>query len=91
MDEVELLHMQYGINEIFFQDDTFNLNHEWAFAIFNEIITRKLNKEMMFKIDCRVNEKLLTKEFLDLAYKAGVWNIFYGIESGSQDRRKNEF
>jgi len=91
VDEIELLHRDYDINEIFFQDDTFNLNHEWAFAIFNEIIKRKLNQEMMFKIACRVNEKLLTKEFLDLAYKTSVWNIFYGIESGSQvmlDRMK---
>jgi anaerobic magnesium-protoporphyrin IX monomethyl ester cyclase len=85
VDEVELLHKMYGINEIFFQDDTFNLNHEWAFAIFNDIIKRGLNKEMLFKIDCRVNEKLLTQDFLSLAYKAGVWNIFYGIESGSQE------
>ena len=91
VDEVELLHKQYGINEIFFQDDTFNLNHKWAFAIFNGIIERGLNKEMLFKLDFRVNEKLITKELLDLAYKAGVWNIFYGIESGSQmmlDRMK---
>lgn len=91
VDEVELLHKQYGVNEIFFQDDTFNLNHKWAFAIFDIIIHRKLNREMMFKIDCRVNDKLLTFEFLDKAYKAGVWNIFYGIESGSQailDRMK---
>jgi len=85
VDEVELLHKQYGINEIFFQDDTFNINHKWAFEIFEGIIRQKLNKEMMFKIDCRVNEKLLTKEFLDLAFKAGVWSIFYGIESGSQE------
>ncbi len=91
VDEVELLHNQYGINEIFFQDDTFNINHEWAFKIFEEIIRRGLNNKMLFKLDCRVNERLITKEFLDLAYKAGVWNIFYGIESGSQrmlDRMK---
>jgi anaerobic magnesium-protoporphyrin IX monomethyl ester cyclase len=91
VDEVELLHSKYGIGEIFFQDDTFNLNHEWASAIFNDIIKRGLNKEMLFKIDCRVNERLLTKDFLSLAFKAGVWNIFYGIESGSQmmlDRMK---
>ncbi len=91
VDEVELLHKRYGINEIFFQDDTMNLNHEWAFAVFNDIIKRGLGNEMLFKIACRVNEKLLTKEFLELAKKAGVWNIFYGIESGSQlmlDRMK---
>ena len=91
VDEVELLHNQYGVDEIFFQDDTFNLNHKWAAEIFNGLIDRGLSKEMLFKIACRVNEKLLTKEFLDLAKRAGVWNIFYGIESGSQymlDRMK---
>jgi len=91
VDEVELLHSQYGVDEIFFQDDTFNLNHKWSAEIFNGLIDRGLNKEMLFKIACRVNEKLLTKDFLELAKKAGVWNIFYGIESGSQymlDRMK---
>ena len=91
VDEVELLHTKYGINEIFFQDDTFNLNHEWAFQIFEEIIRRGFNKEMLFKIDCRVNEKLFTEEYLLKAKQAGVWNIFFGIESGSQymlDRMK---
>ncbi len=91
VDEVEFLHKRYGINEIFFQDDTMNLDHEWGTAIFNDIIRRGLNNEMLFKIDCRVNEKLLSREFLELAKRAGVWNIFYGIESGSQlmlDRMK---
>lgn len=85
VDEVDLLHKQYGSNEIFFQDDTFNINHQWAYELFEEIIKRGLNRDMLFKIACRVNEKLITKEFLDLAYKAGVWNIFFGIESGSQE------
>lgn len=84
VDEVEHLHNIYGIQEIFFQDDTLNLNHKWAFEIFDEIIKRGLNKKMLFKIDCRVNEKLLTREFLQKAKQAGVWNIFFGIESGSQ-------
>jgi len=93
VNEVEFLHDEYGVAEIFFQDDTFNLNHEWAFTIFNEIIRRGLDREMVFKIDCRVNKKLLTREFLELAKKAGVWNIFFGIESGSQfmlDKMKKE-
>lgn len=83
LDEVQHLHEKYGINEVFFQDDTFNVNHKWASEIFQGLIDRGLSDEMLFKIACRVN--LITKEFLDLAYKAGVWNIFYGIESGSQE------
>lgn len=93
VDEVELLHKKYGAREIFFQDDTFNLNHKWASAIFEGIIAKKLNEEMIFRITGRINEKLVTKEFLDLAFRAGVWNIFYGIESGSQkmlDRMKKD-
>ena len=84
VDEMEYLHKKWGAREIFIQDDTFNINHKWAFQIFEDIIKRGLNKEMIFRIAGRVNEKLLTPEFLDLAVKAGVWNIFYGLESGSQ-------
>jgi radical SAM superfamily enzyme YgiQ (UPF0313 family) len=43
-----------------------------------------LHKKMIFRIDCRANEKMLTEEFLKLASTAGVWNIFLGVESGSQ-------
>lgn len=91
VDEVEELHKRWGMREVFFQDDTFNISDVWAGCIFEEIIKRKLNKEMIFRICGRVNEKLVTKEYLDLAFRAGVWNIFYGIESGSQymlDRMK---
>ncbi len=39
---------------------------------------------MVFRIDCRANERMLTEDFLSLAAKAGVWNIFLGVESASQ-------
>lgn len=93
VDEVERLHKIYGMNEVFFQDDTFNLNLHWASEIFEGLIRKGLNKEMVFRLTGRVNDKLVTKEYLDLAYRAGVWNIFYGIESGSQyllDRMKKQ-
>lgn len=82
--EVRMLHQDYGVNEVFFQDDTFNLNHHWAYEIFEGIISARLNTEMTFKLACRADENLVTKEFLELAMRAGVWNIFYGVESGSQ-------
>lgn len=90
--EVERLH-KLGAREIFFQDDTFNINHKWASEIFEGIIRKELNREMVFRITSRVNHELVTKEFLELAKRAGVWNIFYGIESGSQymlDRMKKK-
>lgn len=84
LEEVEFLHKRYGIQEVFFQDDTFNANHKWAGAIFDGLIARGLSKEMVFRIDCRVNEKLLTEDFVKHAQAAGVWNMFFGLESGSQ-------
>lgn len=84
IDEVEYLQRHYGVREIFFQDDTFNLNQDWAIEIFDRIISNGLGLEMCFKICCRVNEKLFTQKFLNKAKEAGVWNIFFGIESGSQ-------
>lgn len=91
VDEIERLHCEYRIAEVTFQDDTFNLNHAWAEEIFERLIFRGLNEKMLFRITSRVNEKLVTKEFLNLARRAGVHQIFYGVESGSQymlDRMK---
>jgi radical SAM superfamily enzyme YgiQ (UPF0313 family) len=82
VNEVEILRDKYGMEEIFFQDDTFNLNHAWAMEIFDEIIKRKI--KMLFRICCRTNEKLVTENFLKKAAQAGVWCVFYGLESGSQ-------
>jgi radical SAM superfamily enzyme YgiQ (UPF0313 family) len=82
--QIAYLHSHYGIQEVFIQDDTFNANWPWAQEIFQRIIARGLHKKMIFRIDCRANEKMLTDEFLKLAAKAGVWNIFLGVESGSQ-------
>ena len=91
VEQIERMHKLYGARELFFQDDTFNINHKWAFSVFEGIINKGLNKKMVFRLTGRVNQKLVTEEYLKLAKRAGVWNIFYGIESGSQymlDRMK---
>ena len=82
--QIELFNKQFGAREVFFQDDTFNANLPWATEIFQRMIARRFYEKMVFRIDCRTNEKMLTEKFLELAKKAGVWSIFLGIESGSQ-------
>ena len=84
VDEVEMLHKRWGIREIFLHDDTFNLNREWAMAIFEMLIKRGLDK-LKYKVPFRVDEKLVDNELLRLAKRAGVWLVFYGVESGNQD------
>ena len=84
VDEVSMLHKAWGIREIFFMDDTFNLKRDWAMEIFELLIKRGLNK-LRYKVPFRVNEKLVDSELLRMAKRAGVWLIFYGVESGNQD------
>jgi anaerobic magnesium-protoporphyrin IX monomethyl ester cyclase len=81
----ELRHFaKNGIKEVFIQDDTFNLNHAWYQEILQRIISEGLNKKMQFRAPFRADEKLVNKEVLKLAKKAGFWLLFYGVESGNQ-------
>jgi anaerobic magnesium-protoporphyrin IX monomethyl ester cyclase len=82
--EIDWLQKNFGIREIFFVDDTFNLNRGWFEAICNGIISRKLNKKLIFKSPFRVNQNLVDENLLHLARQAGFWMIFFGVESGSQ-------
>lgn len=88
VDEVEMLNNHYGINEVFFQDDTMNVDGDWFYNVCNEIIRRKqqgrIKKNMAFKAPFRVNSRLLDESLLAKAKEAGFWIIFYGVESGNQ-------
>ncbi len=83
VEEAERLAMDWGIKEIFFQDDTFNVNRKWAEDILTLIIKKKLNKKLCFRTPCRVNAWLIDLDLLKLMKEAGFWLIFYGVESGS--------
>lgn len=74
----------YGIGEVFIQDDTFNLNYGWYEEILQRIITEGLNKKMRFRAPFRADEKLVNEKILKLAKRAGFWLLFYGVESGNQ-------
>lgn len=84
IEEIKWLHEKYGVKEIFFQDDTFNLNRVWAEKILNLIIENGLNKGIIYKTPFRANEKLVDEGLLRLAKRAGFWLIFYGVENGNQ-------
>lgn len=84
-EEVRQLYVNWGIREVFFEDDNFNLNRKWAEEVLTNIIRARLNKKMAFKVSFRANEELVDEDLLKLAKEAGVWLIFYGVESGNQD------
>lgn len=76
-----------GIKEVFFQDDTLNLNHDWFNEILERIIFEKLN--LSFKGSFRANSELINIGLLKKVRKAGFWLIFYGVESGNQEMLTN--
>jgi len=82
--EIIWLHQRYGVKEIFFQDDTFNLDRKWAEEIFRLIMENGLNKDIVYKAPFRANRRLVDAELLTMAKKAGFWLIFYGVENGNQ-------
>ena len=79
-DEIEHLIRNYGVKEIYLFDDTFNLNLKRSEEICDEIIRRNI------KISLRVQARVyhITKRLLQKMKKAGVWCIYYGVESGNE-------
>lgn len=83
VDDAERLSKDWGVKEVFFHDDTFNLNRDWVEEVLGLIIKRRLNKRLHFRTPCRVNEELIDEDLLRHMKEAGFWLIFYGVESGS--------
>jgi len=85
IEEIKWLHEEYGISEIFFQDDTFNLNRKWINEILSLIIDSGLNKGIKYIAPFRANKELVDSELLSLMKRANFKWLFYGVESGNQD------
>lgn len=84
VEEVLWYKNNFGAKEVYFQDDTFNLNRGWATEIMERIISSGLNNDITFRTPFRANESLVDLNLLKLAKKANFWAIFYGVENGSQ-------
>lgn len=70
----------YGIRDIYIQDDTFVMNKDNVMAFCKILIDEKL--DLTWACHGRVNH--IDKELLQQMKKSGCWQIALGIESGSQ-------
>ena len=82
VDEIELLHKEYGINEFFDQCDEFNANVGHAMAICDEIIKRKLN--ISWKVQLTARSRNLPESLIARMAESGCWLVSLGLESGNQ-------
>ncbi len=78
--EMKLLRDTYGVNGIFFMDDTFTLDRKRLLALCDRLIEEELG--IIWVASARVN--LVDPEVLGKMRAAGCRVITYGIESGSQ-------
>jgi radical SAM superfamily enzyme YgiQ (UPF0313 family) len=77
---MKFLRDEYGINGIFFMDDTFVLDRERLLEICDRLIGENLDTR--WAASGRVN--LMNRHMLERMRAAGCRAVLYGIESGSQ-------
>jgi radical SAM superfamily enzyme YgiQ (UPF0313 family) len=80
VNELELLHKKYGVDNVMFLDETFTINHERVEEICNLILEKKLT--LQWTCDTRVD--CLTKKILKIMKSAGCKILRIGIESADE-------
>ena len=81
VDEIEYIKNRYNVNVISFVDDNFTMQNDRVFDLCNEIKKRNLTIEW----GCSTRVDLLSEELLKAMKSAGCGNIFFGLESASQE------
>jgi len=80
VDEMELVHKNYGVDQVTFYDDAFSVNRERVFQICEELHRRKL--ELIW--DCGTRVDMVDRELLKTMHDAGCIAVWMGVESGSE-------
>jgi radical SAM superfamily enzyme YgiQ (UPF0313 family) len=81
IEEIKTLTRVHHVREIAFWDDNFLINEAWV-TKFCDLLDQEGIK-IHWSAVARVNT--VTKTMLARAKKSGLWNIFFGVESGNQD------
>jgi radical SAM superfamily enzyme YgiQ (UPF0313 family) len=83
-DEIESMR-EYGINNIFFVDNTFNYPMKHAQAICQEIISRKLP----VKWGCYANPRFVTPKLIEFMLAAGCTGLEFGSDAANKTMLNN--
>lgn len=86
VNEIELLHTRYGIQEFAFLDDSASVNKKRWNAICDEIINRRLN--IRWTTPNGIAHWTLDKPTLKKMKTAGCYRVTFGVESGNIETRK---
>lgn len=83
VDEIEFLIKKYNAKQIAFMDLIFPLTKKQGLDFCDEIISRGINKEIVWTTETRVDK--IDKELLKKMKEAGCGRLMFGIESGVQE------
>lgn len=81
VDEIEDLKRRFGIDYLFFHDSVFTLHRKRTLALCEELIRR----DLVTPFCCQTRADRLDPELLDTMVRAGLHQVFFGIESGDID------
>lgn len=84
VDEIQVCVEKYGIQDIQFVDDLFNVSPERVMAISEEILRRDIKIWWGYKASIRQT----TREMVKLAKRAGCYRMHYGVETFTQEGLK---
>jgi anaerobic magnesium-protoporphyrin IX monomethyl ester cyclase len=79
VDEMQLVHDKYGVEQVTFYDDAFTVNRERVVKICEELHARKLHMTW----DCGTRVDMVDRELLQTMRGAGCIAVWLGVESGS--------
>jgi radical SAM superfamily enzyme YgiQ (UPF0313 family) len=85
VEEIKLLHKDYGIREISFYDDNFTTRKKEI----SKFCSLLINNNMDISWSCFSRVDFVNEDLLKLMKRAGCHQICYGIESGSEKILKN--
>lgn len=85
VDEIKFVMEKYGAKEIAFWDDTLTIKKDWI----GELCDRIINEGIDIVWSCYARVNTVDKDLLKKMKSAGCWNIFFGLESGSQELLDN--
>ena len=84
-EEITVLQRRYGIDGVFFHDDTITMHHEWLGQLCEALA--RLERPLLWGCNSRVEG--LHSALLDQMVDAGMRSIHLGVEAGSQRVRED--
>ena len=84
LDEMESMVRDFHFKSVYFDDDTFGLNKQWAHEFCDQLIERNKQERINVPWAMMTRPDAVDAHILRKLKQAGLWAVKYGMESGNQ-------